>query len=321
MNEEPKKILKAIYGSPDRPLKIGDIEIPCYVLEGGTRVLSQRGLQTSIGMSTSGGSAGAHRMARFVDRLQKKGIEIKDLVVRINDPIMFLPPGPRKGTYGKVAYGYEATILPDLCDFILACDAKGILLEAQKQYAEAAAALKRGLAAVGIVALVDAATGYEKVRPHDELMEILKLYISPIFLPWTKRFPDEFWERMYALRGWPYPPEARLRGGSPKGPRFAAKLVRKLIYEQLPDGVLEGLEKKFPHNDKWQRSGRFPQGLTSDIGNPHLEKQVAIVTTLMRISPNWRKFEANFAKAFPQPGDQGDLLDDLDDEGEDEDNK
>ena len=35
------KPLKAIAGAAERPLKIGNIEIPCYVLEDETRVLSQ----------------------------------------------------------------------------------------------------------------------------------------------------------------------------------------------------------------------------------------------------------------------------------------
>ena len=33
----------AICGSPDRPLRIGDVSIQCFVLEDGTRVLSQGG--------------------------------------------------------------------------------------------------------------------------------------------------------------------------------------------------------------------------------------------------------------------------------------
>ena len=37
-----QKPLKVIAGAPDKPLKIGDIEIDCYVLEGEKRVLSQR---------------------------------------------------------------------------------------------------------------------------------------------------------------------------------------------------------------------------------------------------------------------------------------
>jgi len=39
--------LKVIAGTPDRPLIIGDIEIPCYVLEDETRVLSSRWVSDS----------------------------------------------------------------------------------------------------------------------------------------------------------------------------------------------------------------------------------------------------------------------------------
>lgn len=38
------KLLKSIYGSDKTPLKLGDLEIPCYVLEDGTRVFSGRGV-------------------------------------------------------------------------------------------------------------------------------------------------------------------------------------------------------------------------------------------------------------------------------------
>src|SRR3954463_1314484 len=55
-------LLQATHGSPDHPLRIGDIEIPCFVLEDGTRVVTQRGLQTGIGMSTSGGIGGPNRI-------------------------------------------------------------------------------------------------------------------------------------------------------------------------------------------------------------------------------------------------------------------
>ena len=85
-----EKALKVIAGAPDRPLRIGDIEIPCYVLEDEARVLSQRGLQSAIGLSVSGGAAiartGARRMARFVVSLSAKGIDIKDLMARITSP-------------------------------------------------------------------------------------------------------------------------------------------------------------------------------------------------------------------------------------------
>src|SRR5690242_17841511 len=75
------QIKEATHGSADRPLKIGDTEIPCYVLADGTRVLSQRGLQTGIGMSSSGGSQGAQRVAQFITSLGEKGVPINDLAV------------------------------------------------------------------------------------------------------------------------------------------------------------------------------------------------------------------------------------------------
>src|SRR5689334_4126969 len=63
-------IKEATHGAADHPLRFGDIEIPCYVLEGDMRVLSQRGLQGGIGMSTGGGSSrGEQRMAVFLDGL------------------------------------------------------------------------------------------------------------------------------------------------------------------------------------------------------------------------------------------------------------
>jgi hypothetical protein len=78
------EIKEATHGSDDHPLCIGDIKIPCYVLDDETRVLSQRGLQTGIGMSISGGSFGEQRMAGFIDSFAKKGIDVKDLPQKSN---------------------------------------------------------------------------------------------------------------------------------------------------------------------------------------------------------------------------------------------
>ena len=69
-----RRPLKIIAGAPDRPLLIADIEIPCYVLEDETRILSQRGMQLAIGMSTGGatGGTGAQRIVKFMASFEKK---------------------------------------------------------------------------------------------------------------------------------------------------------------------------------------------------------------------------------------------------------
>ncbi len=148
-------IKQATHGSVDHPLRIGDIEIPCYVLADGTRVLSQRGLVGGIGMSHSGSSrTGEPRLAVFFDNLAAKGTDIKDLSARIRSPIRFNPTGG-----GRDAYGFEATILADICDVVLSARKAGHLLEQQSHIADRCEILVRGFARVGIIALVDEATG------------------------------------------------------------------------------------------------------------------------------------------------------------------
>ena len=155
------KALKVIAGAPDRPLIIGDIEIPCYVLEGETRVLSQRGLQSGVGLGVGGGKQkiGAPRIAEFIDALTGKGINTKGLAARLNSAVEFQPVGG-----GRTAYAYPATLLVDLCDIVLEARDAGVLHARQAHIAQRADTLIRGLATVGIIGLVDEATGYQDIR-------------------------------------------------------------------------------------------------------------------------------------------------------------
>ena len=62
---------------------------------------------------------------------------------------------------------------------------------------------------------------------------ILEAYIAKELLPWTKRFPDEFYRQLFRLRGWQYSPV------SVKRPKAVGRIMSELIYEKLPDGVIE----------------------------------------------------------------------------------
>ena len=280
--------VKATHGSPDRPLRIGDLEIPCYVLEDGRRVLVQRGMMTALDMKqgTAGRGAG-DRLAKFIAGKSVGPFISGHLAHVITSPIIFQP------TTGGVAYGYEATILADLCDAVLSARKEGKLNYQQKHIAERCEILVRGFARVGIIALVDEATGYQADRARDELNRILESYISKELLPWTKRFPDEFFKQIYRLNGWAY------QEGKHKRPQVVGKLINKLIYEQLPPGVLPELKRLNPPTEKGYRRHRHHQLLTEDIGNKHLQNQIVEVVTLMRVSDDRNMFKRLFTKAFP----------------------
>lgn len=284
-----EKIQKATH---EGPLILSGIKIPAFVLADGTRVLSQRGPQQSIGWSRSGGNAGAHRIGTFLTRIDEKGIEIKDLSVRIQAPIIFKPTHG-----GRTAYGYEATILADICDIVFEANKKGVLLQQQKHIAERCEMLMRAFAKVGIIALVDEATGYQEVRDRLALQKILEKYLREEYAKWAKTFPDEFYENLFRLRGWQYKPL------NLKKPGVVGHITNDLIYERLAPGVLEALKRKNPTITPGQRKQKHHQWLTEDIGHPHLREHLAAVTVLMKASTKWSSFYLLMKRALPKYGD------------------
>lgn len=282
-------------------LKIGSIEIPCYVLEGGVRVLSQRGLNKALGVSEGGVKDGAQKMPRFVGIKALKQFISKELMVRISEPLEYIPPHG-----GRAANGLTATVLPEICNVWLEARESGKLKGRQLETAKKAEILARGLANVGIIALVDEATGYQKDRPQDDLQKILEAYVSKEYLPWTERFPPSFYEQLFRLNKWNYNPL------SVKRPQVVGKMTDNIVYSRLPDGVLEELRRLNPKNEKGIRPRHHHRHLTEKIGNPHLEKHIAAVIALMRAAPNWRKFKSFLNRAFPQQNQQFELLEEDD---------
>jgi hypothetical protein len=218
--------VRATHGSPEKPLRIGTtIAIPCYVLEDGRRVLARAGMLTALDMGTGGiGNAGSNRLANFITSKRFRPYIPSPLARSILQPILFRAPRA-----GRFAYGYEATVLADLCDAILEARKRRALEERQRHIAERVEVLVRAFARVGIIALVDEVTGYQADRDRDALHKILAAYVSPELLPWAKRFPDEFYQHMFRLRGWTFDPQH-----GPRGPRLAGLLTVQLVYDKLP---------------------------------------------------------------------------------------
>lgn len=287
----------------DGELKFGDITISCAVLEDGRRVLTQEGFLAAIGRAKKAkggqGASVVDNPPAFLAANNLKSFIPKNLEESTTTPIIFnLKTGGR-------GYGYPAELLPAVCKVFLDARDAGALLPNQQHIAAKCDILIRGLATVGIIALVDEATGYQVDRDRDALRKILEAYILDQYLPWTKRFPDEYYRQLFRLRRWQYSPP------SVKRPQVVGRITNNLVYKQLPPGVLEELRKRNPTNEKGHRSRRFHQYLTEDIGNPHLERHLASVIALMRASANWDTFKRLFARAFSTKPQQCGLFPEL----------
>ena len=281
-------------------LELGDISIPCAVLTNGSRILSENGIANAL----LGGRSGASKRKKKAASQAGTHLPIfaapRQLEPFISKELLDGPLVPIRYRDGRsISIGYDARILRAVCEIWLAARAAGALQDQQLDKAQRAELLMRALADVGIVALVDEATGYQQFRARDELQKILAAYIAPELLPWAKRFPDSFYGELHRVWGWKY------EVGSKNRTAYIGKLTNNLIYEQLPAGVLDELKNKNPVDPKTKRrKTHHHRILTENIGHPHLEKQIVSVTTLLRISDDRQEFYRHFCKAFsPGPGD------------------
>lgn len=289
----------AEFGSPDRPLRILDAEIPCYVLNDGRRVLTQQGFLSALGRARkakggTGAAGGVDNLPAFLAANNLKPLISEDLL-RSTRPIEFRLP-----TGGK-AYGYMAELLPKVCNIYLRARDSKLLLPSQKRAAEQADMLVRGLAETGIVALVDEATGYQQIRARDALQAYLEKFLRTELAAYVARFPEEFFEQIYRLKRWPW-------NGSSRRPGVVGRYIKDLVYERLGPGVIEELERKNPSDGKGQRKARHHQWLSDDLGHPALSQHMHALVGFMRAEDDWRSFYQRFSRAFPKRGDTLPLL-------------
>lgn len=291
-------IPRATHGSADHPLKIGEIEIPCFVLDDDTRVLSQRGFQTSIGMSAGGSSIpGEQRLVSFLASLLEKSSQYKDLtsrsealVERLRNPLKFRLPN------GMTAFGFEATLLADLCDVILEARKADILHSQQQRMANQAELLVRGFARVGIIALVDEATGFQKDRQKDALAKILEAFVAKELQPYLKTFPPDYYEQLFRLYQLPYPPV----GNKSWRPGFFGHVTNEVVYSRLAPDLLPELKKAAT---KAERKSKLHQWLTQDLGHPKLREHLASIVSIQKLSKSAEEFMQNVDKIHPRYGD------------------
>jgi len=203
---------------------------------------------------------------------------------------------------GKKAVGYDAELLPMVCEVYLKLRderlaATGEIPAMHKHIVKACDILMRGLAHIGIVALVDEATGYQEFRDRNALQALLDRYLRKELAAWAKCFPDEFYKEIFRLQGWEW------KSISAQRPRMVGKLTKDIVYARLEAGIVKELEDRNPVDEKGYRKARHHQWLTEEIGHRNLAQHLHAVIAFMRVSKNWDQFKLMLDQAFPKRGD------------------
>lgn len=285
------------YAMKEGTLTVGDIKFNCAVLNDETRVVTEADFMRTMGIYRSGALSVRRReredAAPIPLFLAHKNL--KPFAEQHLGTVHFAPKRYRTLKGGQ-ASGIPAEIIPKVCEVWIDADRANVLGKTQKQIAEKADTLLRGLAYVGIIALVDEATGYQRDRADEALQAILQQYLRSKLAVWVKTFPDEYYKEIYRLRGWSW------HGMSKNRYSVVGKYTIDLVYRRLTPGLLKELEKRNP-KENGRRKSRYPQWLTEDIGNPALKQHLFALIALMRSSDSWSDFYARASRAFPRYGD------------------
>jgi hypothetical protein len=281
-------VSEAVCGSNDKPLVIGDLAIECYVLEDGTRVITQGSFLRALGR---------HARVRRTDT--ENGLPP---IVQGKALKAFLPEGleerakpiPFRTPSGNKALGYNAELLPDVCEAFLAARQAGALPTNQWHVADQAEVLVRGLARVGIIALVDEATGYQELRTKNALEKILEEFIAKELQVYLPTFPPDFYKELFRLRGLPYSADSVSR------PQYFGKLTNDIVYSRLAPGVLEELKSAQERGTSGQPKHKLFQRLTGNVGYPKLREHLGSVVTLMKLSKDYEDFKVKLEMVHPK---------------------
>lgn len=253
--------------------------IPCAVLKDGTRLITTSGLQKALGRANpSGGKNVSAVLPSFLNVQALKPFIDNDLMSSLS-PIEFYMLG------GGKAFGYKAEVLPQVCDVFLKAREAGVLTEKQLKHAASADLIIRSLAKIGIIGLVDEATGYQEFRDKTALQALLDKYLSAECAKWAKTFPDKFYMEIFRLKNWNPTRELRHKPGA------VAHITNDLVYKRMAPELLNSLEDKNPINDQTgRRKNCHHQHLTREQGINHLKGHLFMLQRLMKMANNWEEF-------------------------------
>lgn len=280
-------------------IKLGEFELPCYVLNDGARVLSQREVVKLISGGRSSGDLGQYLSAKSIQPYLPEKFQIKDNLLEINtgstlektDKIS--PINKSNALIFNVGShrvnGIIASDIVDICNAYLRARQDGALQPNQGKIAEQCEIFISACAKTGIDAIIDEATGYQYYRNAESLQERFKAYLQDEYREWTLSFPRQFFMQLYRLEQ--KNPPIKIN----KYPLRFGKYVMQFVYDTLDPDIADYLRKNNP-----KPGGRHHHHqLFNDTGYKDLMGHLMSVLGIMKASTNMERFKENIAIAFP----------------------
>ena len=259
------------------------MDIPCYVLSDGQRVIG-RTSATELLTGIKGGGA----LEKYLGTNQLKSFIDMGLVLERMAAFEL----PEVAGLDKAVKGLPTDLWIDVCRGLLAAleahnrEGSGVTLsKRQVAMAVQASMFLAACAKVGLDALVDEATGHQYERAEDALQVKLRAYLADEMRKWEKTFPDDLWVEFGRLTNW--------KGSVTKRPKYWGKLVIELVYEYLDPDVAKWLKENAPTPMHGQN---YHQWLTSQYGLKKLVEHIWMVIGMARTCGSMKELRDKMAQ-------------------------
>lgn len=274
----------------DGQIEIAGHKIDCYVLKNGKRIVSSSAFSQVLGVSEPN------------KEMREKSVLTSTPYFAASDNLKLYMSEAFNGRQDMVEFisksnkktqGLVADSIPRICDAFLRARENNDLHPKQLKIATACEIIVRSLAKVGIIALIDEATGYQEERARNELQTLLKKFVQDELLPWTQTFPHEFFRQVYRIFGWKY------IEGNTKNPQCLGGFINKHVYDAIDPEVKKALQEKNPFMPERNcNKYKHHQFLTEEYGRKALEKHLMTLIGLLRASRCKEEFEELFDRVF-----------------------
>ena len=240
-------------------LTIGEAELPVFVLDNGLRVVSRTGATGILTDKKGGGNLESYlrveALARYIPP------DLPGLLVEFQ----------LEEVVNKTVQGFSAETFIEICRAYVRALSDGALdTDRQREIAIKASMFLASCAKVGLIALIDEATGYQYDRAADALRVKLKAFLAEEMRDWEKTFPDDLWVEFGRLTNW--------KGTVTHRPKYWGHLVTELVYTYLDADVCRWLKENKPQP---QKGRNWHQWLSDQYG---LRKLVQHIYTLIGVA-------------------------------------
>lgn len=260
------------------------IDVDCYVLDDPqkTAVISQRGMGAALGLGVSGS-----RLPMFVNSKRMQSYVGQELREKLENPLVFQSfSGGRNSPPPSKVYGYDVTMLIDICKAVVAAETKGTPVN--PAVARQAHIILSASAKAGIKGLVYALAGYDPTR--EEVVEAFKHYVREEAREYEKEFPAQLYAEWYRLYSLQKPARGR--------PWKARSLTVDHVYYPLArsNGKILRLAREQRERSTTQ-ADKLHQFL-SEIGVKALRTHLGQVLGIARISRTPQEYERHINELF-----------------------